>query len=172
MTRKSAEDLLRELESNPAWVRERDARDATLAKRAAELAADERELISNIRAAGYDVDSVYDLVNNAPHPVLQRRFVGPYPNAYSVLVQHLSVPHAGPIREGIVRALTVRDVGPSVSEALLNGLRRETDSGLRWVFANALRVAMPVRQWRKHPEIIAALNAPPTGSATRPSNDR
>ncbi len=172
MTRKSADDLLRELEADPAWQRERDARANALAHREAELAEDERELVTDIRAIGYDIDSVYDLVNNTPHPLLHRRFVGPYPHAYPVLVRHLSIPHARPIREGIVRALTIRDGGPPVINALLSGFQDETDTGLRWVFANALRVAMPYRERRKHPAIAAALNVPPSDLSTRPSNER
>jgi len=45
---------------------------------AAECAADERECVQEIRRLGYDIDSVWDLVDGALHPVLARRFVGPY----------------------------------------------------------------------------------------------
>lgn len=160
MPRKTAAELLTELEADPAWRAERDRRDAELAERAAAAAADERELVAEVRAAGYDIGSVYDLVNNEPHPVLARRFVGPYPDAYPVLVRHLGVPHGKAIRAGVIRALTVRDGGPDVAAALFAAFGREEDPGLRWVLANALRVAMPYRQRRRHPEIAAAFKRP------------
>src|SRR5690242_4230961 len=109
MPRKTPGELLSELESNPAWRAAREARDRARAVRAEAVASDERELVAELRACGYDVDSVYDLVNNAPHPVLARRFLGPYPAAYPVLVRHLDVPHMRVVREGVIRALTVRD---------------------------------------------------------------
>jgi len=157
MTRKTAEQLLRELEADPQWRAARDRREAALTERAGDAAADERELVAELRAAGYDVDSVYDLVNNAPHPVLARRFIGPYPNAYPTLIRHLGLPHVHAIREGIIRALTIRDGGPTVATALLAAFEQEPEPGLRWVLANALRVAMPYRQRRRYPDIAAAL---------------
>ena len=157
MTRKTADQLLRELEANPQWRAERGRREAALAERARAAALDERELVAEIRAVGYDVESVYDLVNNAPHPVLERRFIGPYPAAYPILLRHLGLPHSYVIREGIVRALTVRDGGPAVATALLAAFVQESDAELRWVLANALRAAMPYRLRRRHPEIAAVL---------------
>ena len=59
------------------------------------------------------------------------------------------------MREGIIRALTVRDGGPEVSAALFREFVSETDPLLKWVLSNALRIAMPLRERRKHPEIAA-----------------
>lgn len=169
MTRKTAEQLLAELEADPAWRAQRDARAAELAARAAVLAAEEAQLVAEIRAVGYAVESVYDLVNNDPHPFLTRRFVGPYPVAYPVLLRHLKVAYSRPIREGIIRALTVKDGGAAVEEALLRAFQAESDSQLRWVLANALRTAMPYHRRKKHPAIAEALrwstsSEPPTAS--------
>ena len=157
MTRKTADELLAELEADPAWRAQRDARAAELAAREAVLAAEELQLVADIRATGYDVDSVYDLVNNDPHPFLTRRFTGPYPAAYSVLLLHLELPYSRPIREGIIRALTVKDGGPEVQGALLRAFQTEPDPQLRWVLANALRTAMPYHRRNKHPQIAEAL---------------
>jgi hypothetical protein len=157
MKGKTAQQLLDELKADPAWRARRAEQERALAERDIAAAMDESELVAELRAAGYDVDSVYDLVNNAPHPVLPRRFVGPYPAAYPVLVRHLELPHLPAIREGIIRALTVKDGGSMVEAALLAAFKRETHPPMRWVVANALRTAMPPHRRRKYPEISAAL---------------
>lgn len=146
-----------ELEADPKWVAERDRRARELEAFAKVLSADEALMVAEIRGCGYDIDSVWDLVNNAPHPVLERRFVGGYENAYPILVRHLRLPHHRRVREGVIRALTVRDGGDPVEAALLAALHEETDAELKWVLGNALRVAMPYRRRRKHPQIKEAL---------------
>ena len=73
-----------------------------------------------------------------------------------MLTRHLKIPHHPRVREGIIRALTVRDGGELVWQALLHEFQRETDAGLRWVLANALKVAMPYRKRVKYPEIAHA----------------
>lgn len=151
---KRAKDVIAELEADPQYIRQRARRDVQLADREAKLAEDEWELVAEIRSVGYSVDSVYDLVNSAPHRVLSRRFVGVYPDAYKTLAAHLSKPHHPIIREGIIRALTVADGGMLVEEALLNAFLSETDAYLRWVLANALMIAMPPHRRRKYPEIV------------------
>ena len=154
---RTAAELMAELEADPTWVAERDRRDLELEGRARELSEREALLVAELRNVGFDLDSVWDFVNNVPHPVLERRFVGTYENAYPVLVRHLGLPHHRRIREGIIRALTVRDGGDPVETALLAALREERDPELRWVLANALRVAVPYRRRRKYPEIKQAL---------------
>jgi hypothetical protein len=156
-TPKTAAELAAELEGDAKWVAERDRRDRELEAFAEVLRADEALMVAEIRAAGYDVDSVWDLVNNVPHPVLERRFTGGYVDAYPILVRHLRLPHHPRIREGVIRALTVRDGGPLVEAALLSALQEETRAELKWVLGNALRVAMPYRRRQKHPEIKEAL---------------
>jgi len=123
--------------------------------------ADEEKLIAKeVAAVGYDIKSVWDFVNNVPHPVIDFPFSGPYDKAYPILVRHLTVQHHPRVREGIIRSLTVRDGGSVVWEALLVELHRESDQALRWVLANALKVAMPYKARRKHPEIAAAYKVP------------
>ena len=157
MAHKTAAEFAAELEQDPAWRAERDRRERELAERAEALRVEEQELVAELRSVGYEVDSVYDLVNNTPHPHLKRRFVGPYPLAYPILVRHLSRAYSRPIREGVIRALTVRDGGSAVETALLAEFDRESDSQVRWVLANALRTAMPYHRRRKRPAIAQTL---------------
>ena len=134
------------------WLR----KDAELAAFAAQFADEDRMISGEARALGYEISSVWDFVNNSPHSVLERNFVGPYEQAYPMLIRHLQIPHHRRIREGVIRALTVRDGREAVWQALLQEFNRETDNGLRWVLANALKIAMPYRQRVKFPEIARA----------------
>ncbi len=106
---------MRELESDPEWVAKREERERQQAKLRAVLDADELELVREICDVGYQVTSVWDLVNNTPHPHLKRNFVGEYPAAYPILLKHLGMEHHPRIREGIIRALTVPDGGNDVA---------------------------------------------------------
>lgn len=72
---------------------------------AARVAVEAVPLIEELKAAGVDVHSVWDLVNTAES----------YPNAIPVLLKHLQLPYADRTREGIARALAVRD--PQVRDA-------------------------------------------------------
>ena len=151
----TASELIERLERDPDYRARRAQQDAASAEKAAVCAADEKQLVSEIRALGYDIDSVYDLVNNTPHPVLTRRFLGPYPRAYPILVRHLHLEHHPAIREGVIRSLTIRDGGVPVEKALLDEFDRETDKHLRWVLASALKTAMPYSKRRRRPDIAA-----------------
>ena len=154
----TAEELLAQLEADPEYQARRTAQEARLSELKAVCAADEAQLVAELRAVGLDIDSIWDLVNNTPHPFLQRRFLGPYPTGNAVLVEHLAKPHHPRIREGIVRALTVKDGGRAVEDALLDQFTLEKDSGLQWVIASALKTAMPYSRRRKLPAIAATLN--------------
>jgi hypothetical protein len=149
----TADELMAQLEADPEYKRQRHVRESEWARREEELKQDEAGLVAEVRALGYDIDSVWDLVNNSPHPVLPRRFVGPYERAYPTLVSHLDAPHHPRVREGIIRALTVKDGGQLVQDSLYEQFERERDRSLRWVLANALRTAMPYRLRCKHPAI-------------------
>ena len=155
----AAGELMRQLEADPEWVAKRAERERELEEREIVSRSDEAMMVAEIRRVGYDIDSVWALVNNAPHPVLVRRFVGPYERAYPILLRHLDVPHLAANREGIIRALTVRDGGITVEASLLREFERETDPMLKWVLANALRTAMPYHRRRKHPAIREVLKA-------------
>ncbi|MBB6094436.1 hypothetical protein HNQ60_003317 [Povalibacter uvarum] len=144
---------MKQLANDPEYQARIAERDRKIAAMVRECADEEALIASEAARLGYRIESVWDFVNNDPHPFLPRPFVGPYERAYPLLVRHLKLPHHHRVREGIVRALTVRDGGDLVSEALLHEFHSEKDPELRWVIANALITAMPYHRRRKVPEI-------------------
>jgi hypothetical protein len=74
-------------------------REAELEREEAELREAEAPLVDELRKAGYDVSSAWDLVNTAV----------PYASALPILLAHLQRPYPGRVREGIARALAVPD---------------------------------------------------------------
>lgn len=149
----SARELVDQLENDPLYLARREAKEAKLKPTWEARAKDQAELVQEIRNCGYAIDSVYDLVNNEPHAIIERKFTGSYKRAYPVLLRHLDLPHERIIREGIIRALTVKDGGREVEDALLLQFLSESDQHTKWVIAIALSVAMPYHRRKKHSEI-------------------
>jgi len=85
-----------------------------------------------LRRAGVQVKSVFDLVNTST----------PYPGAIPVLIGLLSTVKEGWIKQGVVRALTVKEARPVAAKPLIREFRRETDDRLspKWAIGNALSV--------------------------------
>jgi hypothetical protein len=126
-----ADELMAELHANPEWVAQNAAREAKRAEAEAQFRIEEDPIITDLAAAGFEVGSVWDLVNTNER----------YPNAIPVLLQHLTKPYHVRIREGVIRALTTPDARGVAAEAILAELRQEQDSEVRWALANALTVA-------------------------------
>ena len=153
----TAAEFIRQTEGDPEYqarLREMNLAREELRRRCEE---DEVSLVAELRAVGLRVASVYDLVNNRPHPVLPSRFVGPYQEAYPVLLRHLRVPHEPNVREGIIRALIVRDLPAEAHQVLLEQLLKETNRIHRVCLALACRRAMGRRRCARVPEIEAAI---------------
>ena len=97
-------------------------------------------LLDDLRAVGTEVNDVWELVNTRD----------PYPRAIPVLMDWLAhleergvALHALPkLREGIVRALTVREARPVAAPLLIGEFRAAAlgDSLLGWEIGNALGV--------------------------------
>ena len=51
-----------------------------------EIAPEETQIAEEASHVGYAITSVWDFVNNAPHPFLPRPFMGPYQRAYPIWV--------------------------------------------------------------------------------------
>lgn len=95
----TAAEMMAKLNADPEFVAKRAREEEERQKRADEWARAEAPLVEELRAAGYEVESAWDLVNTA----------APYPKALPILLDHLSRPYPGPVREGIARALAVPD---------------------------------------------------------------
>src|SRR5882724_1783031 len=101
MTKKkfTAAELMAKLNADPDFVAERAKEEEERQARAAEWRRAEASLVEELRAAGYIVKSVWDLVNTA----------APYPSALPILLDHLTRSYTDAVREGIARALAVPD---------------------------------------------------------------
>jgi hypothetical protein len=139
----TAADLVTRLDADPEYQASRRKREAELTTIWEQRRQDESALVRELRESGFQIGSVYDLVNTAAE----------YRDALPVLVRHLDVSHTGYIREGIIRALTVKYGGLEVEAGLLRQFYAEQDDDIRWALANALKVAMPLIRRKKHPEI-------------------
>jgi hypothetical protein len=153
----TAAEYIRQTESDPvhqARMREATAKREALRQRCEE---DEKGLVRELRELGLPIASVYDLVNNKPNPVVPTKFVGPYQVAYPVLLRHLDEFHEPNVREGIIRALIVRDLPRQYHQRLLEQLRSETNRIHRVCLALACRRALGRRRAAQFPEIEAAI---------------
>lgn len=116
----------------PEWVAEQEARAAaTLAKEELYL-REEAPLREELHRLGYPVKWVWDFVNAKQNYYL---------DAIPVLIEHLQRPYSDEVREGIARALAVREARGLAGDAIVEVLR-ESGLGdqLRWALANTLTI--------------------------------
>ena len=95
----TAAELMAELNADPAYVAARAKEEETRQRIVAELRQAESPLLEDLRSVGISVNSVWDLVNTST----------PYSNGLPILLDHLSRSYPGAIREGIARALAVKE---------------------------------------------------------------
>lgn len=93
--RVTADELLAQLEKDPNFVARRNTQEHAFEAKAESLRIAEAPLVSALQVAGFDVSSVWDLVNTSYD----------YAGAVPVLLSHLERSYPSPIREGIARAL-------------------------------------------------------------------
>jgi HEAT repeat protein len=129
-----ADRHLAELTKDPQFQKKEQGREKRLAALEAMRARNERPLVRELRRIGLEVNSVYDLVNAKKS----------YPEAIPVLIKHLERPsYDTAIREGIVRALTVKEARGVAEEPLLRAFREapmttSREKALKWAIGNAL----------------------------------
>jgi hypothetical protein len=116
-TKVTAADLMARLNADPKYVAQRHREDEERLKRAAEWRRAEATLADDLKAAGFDVESAWDLVNA---PVS-------YPAAVPILLDHLPRQYPAAVREGIARALAVPEA--KVGWDLLKQLYSEEQEG-------------------------------------------
>lgn len=124
--------FLRELANDPEYLAMRIKMDAEHEAAKERGRIEEAMLLADLRRVGYRLESVWDFVNSADS----------YPEAIPVLLDHLRRPYSDIHREGIARALTVREARGLAGPAMIDLLRDETVTGaqLRWALANALTI--------------------------------
>jgi HEAT repeat protein len=126
----TAAELMARLNADPDFVARRKARDQQIKHEAAEYALAEAPLVEELRAAGSDVSSVWDLVNKKTR----------YPRLLPILFAHLDCPYPKKVREGIARALAVPE-SRSRWDELVNRYVAETDDGIKWALHIAIAAA-------------------------------
>lgn len=98
----TAAEWMAELNADPVYLAMRAAQEQARAKVIAEEHQAQAPLIAELRSAGLELDSVFDLVNRSAQYPLSR-----YPSALPVLLEHLQRPYPANIRAGIASALAL-----------------------------------------------------------------
>lgn len=94
----------------------------------------EKPLVDELVQAGLNVTSSWDLVNTKSS----------YKAAIPILVKHLSMPYYVKNKEGIVRALAVREAKRVACRAIIDEYHKapKDDLNYRWAFGNTMAVIM------------------------------
>jgi len=152
--------LFAQMRRNPHLKAIRRQRHRELMRQRALVAADERDLVREIRAVGYPITSIFDLTyQRGPGSAglfrrnFRRRFSGPYPLAYPILARHLSLPHCALVRTRIASALRSGDTAEDVKQALLAAFNAEQDKDVRFSLATALYCSLGRLRSMDYPEI-------------------
>ena len=97
-----------------------------------ELREEETPLIVDVADIGIHIESVWDFVNT-------RKL---YPEAIEVLIKHLQLPYHHRIKEGIVRALTVKEAKGQAGRYLIDEYEKipKEKASLRWAIGNAISI--------------------------------
>lgn len=129
---RTADEFDRLLHACPEWVAEHEEREAKRRALEVQYHAEEELMLADLRRVGYRLTSVYDFVNSADS----------YPEAIPVLLDHLRRPYSNRIKEGIARALSVREARGIAGPVMVDVLRQSNDNDLscRWALANALTI--------------------------------
>lgn len=112
---RTAEDLMAELNADPEFVAARAREEAERDRIEAEYVAAEAPLVAELGAAGFQVESAWDLMSMTS-----------YPSAVPILLAHLARPYPSAVREGIARALGVPEAR-SAWPTLTRHFREERD---------------------------------------------
>jgi hypothetical protein len=95
----TAAELMAKLNADPKFVEQQAKEEEARDKRDIEYRRAEAPLVDELHAAGFPVKSAWDLVNTR----------GSYPKALPILLAHLQRAYPPAVREGIARAMAVRE---------------------------------------------------------------
>ncbi len=152
-TRKTAAELAAELANDPAYQERVRIRDEAIQQKAERLRIAERPLVEALQAAGAEVTSVWDLVNS------KRR----YPGLVPILIAQLGEDYPDEIRDGIARALAVREARPYWDE--LRSAYLKADGPVDGTGANQVK-------WALHLALAAAADETRVAELIRLAADR
>lgn len=128
--RQTAAELQAQLEADPEWVAQKEAREKAWRERHEQLKIAEGPIVGDLSRAGIGVDSVWDLAN----------IEGDYRPAIPILFSHISKKYPDRIKEGLARSLAVPSARPLWSELL--HVYKETDAHAEPGFKEGLSVAL------------------------------
>jgi hypothetical protein len=121
-----------ELRKDPAFVAREAQKADEIRRNAARYKAAASGVLAELAGLGYELGAIGDL----------RRLGTPYPDAVPVLVRWMSLVDYTPLKEDIVRTLSV-PWAHDAAEALVAEFERvddPTNMGVRWAIGNALEV--------------------------------
>jgi hypothetical protein len=102
----TAAELAKQLSTDQGYLAKTSAAEAERQVRVRELNRAEEPIVEELRAAGYEISSVWDLVNTSD----------PYPDALPILLTHLTRGgYPDRVMESLGRALAVRPAAPAWS---------------------------------------------------------
>lgn len=131
MTLAEHDEVLKAEGRYDAFMEEQAKRDEAFDKQVAADVLAEAPMVADLRAAGAQIkDSVWELV----------KVKEPYPQLIPVLMEHLDKPYRVNIREGIARALAVREARP-YWHTLVNRFLAEPEAPNQMKWALHLAVA-------------------------------
>lgn len=153
-SRQTAAELQAQLESDPEWVAQKEARERVWRERHEQLKIAERPIVDGLSRLGIGVDSVWDLVN----------IEGDYQSAIPILFSHLLKSYPDRIKEGLARSLAVPSARHLWSE--LVPLYKETDAHAEPGFKEGLSVALAaLAEHKELDDIIDLLSASQHGDS-------
>ena len=113
------------------WLKEKEEVRTALE---ATYAEDEKPLVEDLMQVGFNITSSWDLVNTKSS----------YKSAIPILLEHLSKPYHLKNKEGIIRALAVKEAKGIACRAILDEYNKapKNNSNYRWAFGNTMAVIM------------------------------
>src|SRR6266849_3823927 len=144
-TRKTADELMAELESNPDFVRRSAEKQQRRQARAERVAAQERTIIERLRALGFELSEVSEAAGK----------YAPLPDEF-VAVLLDAVRQYGDVKEytySNVLEMIIRALGaaghPFDGRTLVECYEKNTDPTVRWVICNTISLARPtnIEDW-------------------------
>lgn len=95
-----------------------------------EIYSEQKDIVDELQSVGLNVNTIYDLVNTRKA----------YPEAIDILLKHLPRPYHLKNKEGIIRALTVKEAAGKASPVLIAEYNNTPKDNMyyRWVIGNAI----------------------------------